>query len=175
MSKKLLAILAAIVACISVFAFAGCQSENGDSGNKEPGGDKTAPSGNVILDVEKVGFTASAEYMTLKTTTTVKDYMDALKENGELVFTESNGMITSFYNTAGKVISSTANSYEGYDWAFYIDFTTLEGDDAVYATDYKTLEYGGKTLYSASYGAAGIPCIDGHTYVFAYEYSNFSW
>ena len=55
---------------------------------------------------------------------------------------------TEIIATSSKIISSTVNSYEGYDWAFYIDFTTIEGDDAIYATDYKTIEYGGKTMQS---------------------------
>ena len=164
--KKFLAALIATLSVIAVIAFAGCQNGN----NQE-----STASGNVYLDVQKVAFTVSDEVLTLTDTTTVKDYLDALSYNGEMKYEISNGFISSFYNTAGKVISSTANSYEGYDWAFYIDFTKLEGDDAVYATDYKTVEHGGKTLYSSSNGVEGTPCVKGHTYVFVYEYSNFSW
>ncbi|MDE5721739.1 MAG: hypothetical protein K2I30_03235 [Clostridia bacterium] len=163
--KKLIATFFAVCVCLTVFAFAGCKDEN-SNGTK---------SGNVALDVERVSFTAKAEVMLLKNDTSVGDYMEVLADNGELTYVINNGFISSFYNTESKVISSTANSYEGYDWAFYIDFKTLDGDDAIYATDYKTYEYGGKTYYSSSNGVDGTPCVEGHTYLFVYEYSNFSW
>ena len=165
MKKKLLALIIAVVSAAAVFAFAGCDDNN----------DGKHADGNVYVEVQKIAFTASNDVLTLKDSTSVKDYMDVLSDNGDLVYGISNGFINSFYSTEGKVISSTANSYEGYDWAFYIDFTTLDGDDAIYATDFKTIEYGGKTLYSSSNGVEGTPCVDGHTYVFVYEYSNFSW
>lgn len=164
MKKLFTAIL--VIAVAAVFAFAGCGG--GDKG-------ESGKSGNVILDVTRVVFTASDEVTALTETTSVKDYMDVLEANGELVYGISNGFIDYFYNTESKVISSTVNSYEGYDWAFYIDFTTLEGDGAIYATDYKTYEYGGKTFYSSSNGVDDTPCIDGHTYIFVYEYSNMSF
>ena len=166
MKKKLLALFVAIISVTAILAFAGCGNNGGNGESKNA---------NVVLDVEKVAFTASNDYIALSTSTSVKNYLDALAENREIKYAANDGFTTSFFNTSSKIISSTVNSYEGYDWAFYIDFTTIEGDDAIYATDYKTIEYGGKTLYYSSNGIAGTPCIDGHLYVFVYEYSNFSW
>lgn len=170
--KKLLATFLAVCASVAAFAFAGCDNGSGENG----GSDKN---GEVILEVQSVAFTAKGDYITLSETTSVKDYMDALKDNGELVFGGENGSygyyITSFYATEEKIISSSATSSEGYSWSFYIDFISLEGDDAIYASDYTTYEYNGKTFYPASFGVSGIPCVEGHSYLFVYEYYNFSW
>ncbi|MDE6597942.1 MAG: hypothetical protein K2K60_04825 [Clostridia bacterium] len=167
--KKLLTVFLALCASLAAFVFAGCDN----------GGDNSGKSGEVVLGVQSVAFTAKDDIITLNDTTSVKDYMDALKENGELVFDGNDGSygyyITSFYATEEKLISSTATSSEGYSWSFYIDFITLDGDDAVYASDYATYDFNGKTLYSASYGVSGIPCVAGHTYAFVYEYYNYSW
>ena len=167
--KKLLTLLLVICATVAALSFAGC----------DKGGDNSGKSGEVVLGVQNVAFTAKGDIITLNDTTSVKDYMDALKANGELVFDGNDGSygyyITSFYATEEKIISSTATSSEGYSWSVYIDFITLEGDEATYASDYKTYDFGGKTLYSASYGVSGIPCVEGHTYAFVYEYYNYSW
>lgn len=169
MKKKLVALLLAACSAFTLVALSAC-TENGQS---------TGVKGDVTVNVESVIFTAKSDVTALTDTTTVKDYLDVLAANGELVFDGTEGeygfFLQSFYSTENKTISSTANSYEGYSWAFYIDFITLDGDDAIYASDYQTYTHGDKTLYSASYGVSGIPCIAGHTYAFVYEYSNLSW
>ena len=124
MKKKLLALLVAIISVAAILAFAGCGNNGGNGESKNA---------YVVLDVEKVAFTASNDYIALSTSTSVKNYLDALAENREIKYAANDGFITSFFNTSSKIISSTVNSYEGYDWAFYIDFTTIEGDDAIYA------------------------------------------
>ena len=53
-------------------------------------------------------------------------------------------------------------------WSFYLDFTKLEGDSAIYADSNNICEYKGKTYYYANYGFSGVPCVDGHTYILAY-------
>lgn len=152
--KKFLAAFLATVSIVAVIAFAGCADDSKQG----------AASGNVVLNVESAIFTADGGVMTLNESTSVKDYMDALKANGELVFDGSNGdygyYITSVYNKF-----ATANSY----WAVYTDLVTIEGDDTVYSNaEYGTFTYGNKTLNSASFGVSGLPCVEGYTYALVY-------
>ena len=148
--------LAALLAAVCLLALAGCGTDGKDK-------DETK-SGNVVLDVKSVVFVADGEFTTLTSATSVKDYMDALADNGELVFGGTDGdygfYIESVYNTKAE-----GNSY----WAVYTDLVKLEGDDAVYSNaEYGTFNYGGKTLNSASYGVSGLPCVDGYTYALVY-------
>ena len=172
MKRKLSAVIAAVCAVFAVCAVAACN----DDGGKNNGGD-----GNVYAseDGTVVAFCASSSVMTMTETSSVKQYLDVLKENGDIAFngygSNNDFFITEINGKAGEVVESTANSYKGYDWMFYIDFTTLTGDEALYGSDYSTVEYEGKTMYSANYGVTGIPCIEGHTYLFKYEYSEMSW
>lgn len=99
--------------------------------------------------------------------TSFADYLTALKARGDIDFeaTQSDyGLyITSINGTAN--VDNADNT--GCFWAFYIDFTEIDG--VIYGTDYALCEYEGKTLYSSSYGVSGTPCLDGHTYAFVYE------
>ena len=154
--KKFLVSLFAILSIAAIFAFAGCA----DGKTNEQG----TASGNVALEVQSAVFTASNDVLALNDSTSVKDYMDVLAENGELKFggseSEYGFYITSVYNT-----SASTNSY----WAVYTDLVTIEGDETVYSNaEYGTFTYGGKTLYSASFGVSGLPCIDGYTYALVY-------
>ena len=124
----------------------------------------TDKSGNVILNVQSVVFTADNEFLTLNDNTSVKDYMDALANSGELVFSGSEGdygfYIESVYNTKAE-----GNFY----WAGDTDLVTIEGDDAIYSNaEYGTFAYGNKTLNSASFGVSGLPCVNGCTYALVY-------
>lgn len=154
MKKRLLAIFTVVCAIAMLCAFTACGEEQ-QSGNKKA-------SGNIV--VQSVVFTASSDVMTLTDSTSLADYMDVLAEDDELVFQAENGdygyYIVSIYATKAE-----GNAY----WALYTDLVTIEGDDAVYSTaEYGTFEYNGKTLYSASYGASNLPCIDGYTYAWVY-------
>lgn len=172
--KKFLALALALIASASFCAFAGCNGGNDESSNANEG---SAKSGEVVLDVQSVVFTAKEDYITLTDSTSVADYMNALKSNGELVFEGTTGdyglMITSVYGKGGKTITSTANSYAGYDWAFYTTITEIDG--VPYSSDYQTFKYNDLTLYKASYGVSGVPCVACETYALVYEYSEFSW
>lgn len=155
MKKKVFAIITAICTLAALCALSAC--------DKEKQGVKQA-SGNIDIIVQSVVFTASSDVMTLTDSTSLADYMDVLAEDGELVFDAENGeygyYIVSIYATKAE-----GNAY----WALYTDLVTIEGDDAVYSNaEYGTYEYDGKTLYSASYGASGLPCIDGYTYAWVY-------
>ncbi len=111
------------------------------------------------------------------TQTTMKDYMDVLKEQGALTFEGQDGdygfYITSVLGISNKTVSSTLNSYSGYDWAVYTTLT--EADGVPYASADDAFVYGGITLYKASYGVSGLPCAEGHTYALVYEYSSMTW
>ena len=115
--------------------------------------------------------------MEINKDTTLEDYITALMDAGEISFEGDKGdlglYITSMNGKANEVISSTANSSEGYSWTVYIDFTVLEG--VIYAGDSETIVYNDITLYKASYGVSAIPCLKNHTYAFVYEHYNFTW
>lgn len=150
--KKLFAAIAA-----AVILLAGCGLDDGSKQKEEK-------SGNVVLDVKSAVFVADDGFFTLTETTSVKDYMDALQENGDLVFGGRNDtygfFIESVYGTKAE-----GNAF----WAVYTDLVTIEGDDTVYSNaEYGTFTYGNKTLNSASYGVSGLPCIDGYTYALVY-------
>lgn len=155
--KKLLVILTAVLVCFAV----GC----------------TKTSVNDIDEDNSIIFVVSSTVTEIDKTTTLEDYITALKDGGKLTFEGDKGdyglFITSMNGKANKVISSTANSSEGYSWTLYIDFTILDG--VIYAGDSEVVTYKGTALYKASYGVSAIPCLENHTYAFVYEYYNFTW
>ena len=155
--KRLLLIFTAALVCFAV----GC----GKITNKN------------IEDENSIVFTATSSTVKINKYTTLEDYIVALKDAGELTFEGENSgyglYITSMNGKANEVISSTANSSKGYSWTVYIDF--LDYDDVLYAGDSETATYNETTLYKSSYGVSYIPCLEGHTYAFVYEYYSFSW
>ena len=154
--KKILLLLSVVLICFAV----GC----GRTTNKE-------------IDDESIIFTATSSKLEIDEDTTLEDYLIALREADELTFTgDYSGLglfITSMNGKANETISSTLNSSEGYSWTVYIDFLDIDG--VLYAVDSATVTYKGKTLYKANYGVSYIPCLEGHTYAFVYEYYNFTW
>lgn len=166
MKKKISALIIAVCLVAAICAFAGCDDES--NVHKVTIGDQPS-----------YVFTASSSVMELTDTTTVQDYLNALKDKGKITFEGYEGdygyYITSVNGTEERTISSTPTSYEGYAWNIYIDFIQLEGDDVYYGSDYSTCDYDGTTLYSASYGVSGLPCVEGHVYALVYVYSNMSW
>ena len=169
MRKKLLAFLVAIISVVTVFAFAGCKKEYDPDGGGENYVLKTT------IDEQKcIIFTASKDVMNIGYSTSVADYLNALKSKNYLNFISS----TSDYGLYITSMDGTANvdnpDFTGYSWMFYIDFLTLEGDNAEYASNFATFLYEGKTLYSSNNGVSGTPCVEGHTYAFVYEYYDYS-
>ena len=159
--KKLLTALLAALSAVAICIFAGCAKDGENVKRVE------------INDYSSVILVASNDVLKLDGDTSLKDYLDALKSKGELDFDGSNGdygyFLSSLDGKDNEVISTAP--YEGYSWMIYIDFLTLDG--VPYASDYAVCEYNGQTLYSASYGVSGIPCVEGHTYAFVYEYYNY--
>jgi hypothetical protein len=154
--KKLVTLFLALFASVAAFSFAGC-----DKGETPEGG----KSGDVVLNVESIVFTVKCDYIELGETTSVKDYMDALKANGELVFDGSNSEF-GFYIESVYGRKAEDDAF----WAVYTDLVKIEGDDAVYSTtEWGSFTYGGKTLGSAAYGVSSLPCVEGYTYALVYE------
>ncbi len=146
--KKLSTIILIACTVLAALAFTAC------------GDPITGKDGNVKTTENSVAFTASQEVMNLTDSTSLKDYMDVLKNNGELTFEGSNGDYGFFISSVnGKAASG--NSF----WGVYTDLVTIEGDDFVYSNAaWGTVEIDGKTLNSASVGVSSLPCIDGYTY-----------
>lgn len=158
MKKKLTTIFVTAFLAIAMIAAAGCNSKV-----EEPPVDQTPVSGNVILNVESVVFTANSEVLTLTDKTSLKDYMDVLAKNGELVFGGSEGDY-GFYIESVYGKKAEGNNF----WAVYTDLTQLGG--VSYSDEqFGTFTYGDKTLYSASYGVSGLPCVNGYTYALVYS------
>lgn len=157
--KKLLFIFTAVILCFAV----GC----GQSEVKRT----------QIDDSTSIVIVPTSSTLEIKDGTTLEDYIVALKNAGKLTFEGDKGdyglFITSMDGKPNEVISSTANSSEGYSWTVYIDFLTLDG--TIYAGDSTICVYNGITLYRASYGVSAIPCLENHTYAFVYEHYNFTW
>ena len=166
--KKLLTAIFTGFAIIALCAFAGC----GDDDRSRQKHDEIEQKYSICY-----AFTASSDVLTITDSTTMKDYMDALKADGKLLFEGSDGdygfYITSVLGIGSLTISSTANSYSGYDWAVYTTLTSIDG--VIYSADDSTFVYDGITLYKASYGVSGLPCVDGESYALVYEYSEMSW
>ena len=157
--KKLIIAFAAVILCFAV----GCSPSEVK---------KTE-----IDDSTSIVIVPVSSTLKIEADTTLEDYIVALRDAGKLTFEGDKGdfglFITSMDGKANEVISSTANSSEGYSWTVYIDFLTLDG--ALYAGDSNVCEYKGTTLYKASYGVSAIPCVENHIYAFVYEYYNFTW
>lgn len=137
--KKLFAV---ILAALALFAFAGCDKNNGDA--------KTVAvvekaENRVVITVEEVGGEP-----------TLYDVMVDLKESGELTFTVSaDGMIASIEGKANPADWSAC-------WMLYTSDAELAN------TDWGTVEYNGQNYGSAIVGATDLPVIAGGIYIWEY-------
>lgn len=146
--KRWLAAVAAVVSVVlATVAFAAC-------------GEKDAPRATLVKSEEKL------VVITADKTDAEKSLADALAyfaEQGTLTY-EATGSGDSFYLTSinGYTPDSAAHEF----WAIY---TTLgEYENVSYSNaEYGTYEYNGLILNSASFGAAGLPLVEGQTYLFA--------
>ncbi len=168
--KKLLSLIFALCATVAVFAFAGCNNEGGTGGDE-----KTLPEIQDGYSISYV-FTVKGDKLNITDTTSVYDYMQALSNEGLLTFEGNNGDY-GFYITSVLGIKentqSTANGYKGNAWSLYTTITEIDG--VHYSSSYTAFDYNGITLYQASYGVSGVPCVEGETYALVYEYSAFTW
>lgn len=177
--KKLLTALT-VAALIATFCFAACTTP-ADSGNDDQNstteGNQTEQTTEIANGHTAVfAFTADNDVMTITETSTMYDYLCALRDGGWLTFEGSDGdygfYITSVMGISGKTVSSTPNFYSGWDWAVYTTVTEIDG--VIYSGE-DTYATAGVTLYKASYGVSGLPCIEGESYALVYEYSEMSF
>lgn len=170
--KKFLSVLLTLVVAACALPLFACAA------------DTRAPANGKIEQGHSVcyAFTASKEVMEITATTSVKDYMEALKAEGKLAFEGENGDYGYYVKTILGLGSLTVDSkynddgtgsYTGYDWMVYTTLTSIDG--MVYSSDDATFVYNGITLYKAAYGVSGLPCIEGQTYAFVYERNSTSW
>jgi hypothetical protein len=150
-----------IAACL---ALAGCSDNSGLKLGTGTGNYIAKNTGTEIV------FTATDEVLQEDDSYSLYDYMTALYQKKQLAF---DGYVSSygFYITSVNGIAEESGATSGSYWSIYISFTTLEGDDAVYAGgEYAmTYTYNELTLTSANYGASGIPYVKGATYALVYS------
>lgn len=138
--KKISVTAVAAVALCAALAFAGCET-NVNNGGK----------GDVVAIDNGFLFVATEDVMDISPTTTLKDYMEIMAENGGIVYEEASGMIT--------LINGLAPT-DGNYWFIY---TTLEG---YFNETWGTITYEGETIASATLGYSDLPCVEGETYAF---------
>ena len=166
--KKLTKLFAALIAVCALsvgLTLFGCAKDN-----RETQSGKIENGHSIVY-----AFTVEEEVITVDDGS-MPDYMNALKAAGDLTFEGSDGdygfFITSVLGVGSKPVSSTANTYSGWDWAVYTTVTTIDG---VTYSGTESFVYNGITFYKASYGVSGIPCITGESYALVYEFSSVSW
>lgn len=103
---------------------------------------------------------------------TALDALLCLRDLGKLTFeyyeSSYGAYITSINGKAEQVIESTLNSSKGYSWMLYTS-------DKENGYDYATVTVNGKVCYQAALGASTLKAKAGETYVWVYEYYDFSW
>ena len=100
--------------------------------------------------------TASNEQMQINSDTTLVDYMNSLKEDGELSFEIKNGMVNSVNGIENPLDYSSC-------WMLYTSDT--ENSNSVWGT----IEYKGNTYGSAVLGAESLIIKDGYLYIWVYQ------
>ena len=105
---------------------------------------------------EKIIITISSKQMELKDDTTLIEYMQSLKNDGELEFEIANGMITSINGIANPADWSSC-------WMLYTNDTELSN------SAWGTAEYNGETFGSAIVGAEALIVKDGYKYIWYYQ------
>ena len=104
----------------------------------------------------KVVITVSNEYLEENQTSTLVEYMEFLKGNGELEYEISSGMITSINGIENPADWSSC-------WMLYTDDAELSN------SEWGIAEYNGKTYGSAIVGAESLIIKDGCTYIWYYQ------
>lgn len=142
--KKLFNAIIAITLSVIVFSFFGCSS-------KEPLVIKESDTYIVI--------TVSNEQMDITNTTTLVDYMNSLKDDGQLTFEINNGMVSS--------VNGIDNPS---DWSSCWMIYTSDTDNANSA--WGTIEYNGNIYGSAILGAESLIVKDGCIYIWVFQAFN---
>lgn len=135
---KIIAVLLCVTALL--FSFTAC-------GKKAP----------VVVEESEtcIVITASSDRLAITETTTLLDYMNALKEGGELQFEISGGMITSINGIANAADYSSC-------WMLYTS------DETHANTAWGTVDYDGNVYGSAVLGAEALVIKEGCVYIWSY-------
>ncbi len=139
--KKIFSLIICTVITLGLFYFAGCSS-------KEP----LVIKENDTYIVVKV----SSEQMQISSQTKLVDYMYSLKDDGELAFEVSDGMITSINGIENPSDWSSC-------WMLYT--SDVDSANAVWGS----VEYNGAVYGSAILGAESLIVKDGCIYIWVYQ------
>ena len=142
--KKIFNTIIAITLLVIVFSFFGCSP-------KEPLVIKESDT-YIVINV-------SNEQMDIKDTTTLVDYMNSLKSDGQLTFEINNGMVSS--------VNGIDNPS---DWSSCWMLYTSDTDNANSA--WGTIEYNGNVYGSAILGAESLTIKDGCIYIWVFQSFN---
>ena len=105
---------------------------------------------------EKIIITVSNEYVEIKKTMTLIEYMEFLKKDGKLEFEIVSGMITSINGIENPADFTSC-------WMLYTNDKELSNED------WGTAEYNGETYGSAILGAESLIIKDGCSYIWLYQ------
>ena len=142
--KKFFNTIIAIALSVIVFSFFGCSP-------KEPLVIKESDT-YIVINVTK-------EQMDITDTTTLVDYMNSLKNDGQLTFEINNGMVSSVNGIDNPSDWSSC-------WMLYTS-------DAVNAnSSWGTIEYNGNVYGSAVLGAESLIIKDGCMYIWVFQSFN---
>ncbi len=95
----------------------------------------------------------------LDSTGSLEDALNALSEAGELEFSGTVSEYGLYIESVNGVSANPENQY----WAIYTTLGDLDGI-GYSSPDFGTYDYDGKTLSSASFGASGLPLVEGELY-----------
>ena len=149
MQKSLSLLLTMVITCVLLLP--GCQSDKLVIETPEAN-----PETNLVITDDHVIIKITQEALNGATDMTLMDYMETLKDNGELEFAVSDGMVTSVNGIDNPVDYSSC-------WMLY----TSDEDNANKA--WGTVEYEGKEYGSAISGAETLVIKADQLYIWVYK------
>lgn len=142
--KKIITLLTAFILLVATLSFFGCT-------NNQPLVIKQSDTYIVIK--------ASKQQMNITEQTTLVDYMNSLKSDGEIAFELNNGMVCSVNGIANPA-----------DWSSCWMLYTSDVDNA--NVGWGTIEYNGEIYGSAVFGAETLKIKDGYLYIWVFQSFN---
>lgn len=147
--KKTIKLIAVLCITALLFSFSACGNSGSDGGSSSSSGEQNSV---VVNDVVII---VSGDLLEITDKTTLLDYMNALKKDGELEFEVSGGMITSINGIANPADYSSC-------WMLYTS------DDTQANTAWGTIKYTGGVYSSAVLGAEALVIKEGYVYIWSY-------
>lgn len=170
--KRIYLFVLAVVLAVSVFAFVGCEKEEGKalSGSMKivitPDTDTQA----TVIDVDLDGFTDADSVM---------DVIDKLAVDGKICYKGNNGVYGMYFTAIGVPVQSEYGPQDAYileenvsERKSLYTYTNVESDiletkpDAEYQA--KTVEYEGQTLTESMFAVSSMSICDGAIIYFTY-------